>query len=92
MNIDERTTACQGCRKEIETGKAFFCPDCGEIVCPDCAKKNRGTCPTVFFSARKVQLKRIFRAEKTLREKSCLRVRHLSVFGGVFFRKGENFP
>ena len=48
MSIDERTTACQGCKKEIETGKAFFCPDCGEIVCPDCAKKNRGMCRRCF--------------------------------------------
>ena len=45
MSIDERTTACQGCKKEIETGKAFFCPDCGEI---DCAKKNRGMCRRCF--------------------------------------------
>lgn len=71
MSIDERTTACQGCKKEIETGKAFFCPDCGGDRLPRLREKEPRYVPTVFFSARKVQLKRIFRAEKTLREKSA---------------------
>lgn len=45
MNGKEKNAGvCRGCQKPVDGANAFYCPNCFERVCPDCAKKNGGIC------------------------------------------------
>ena len=49
MTMDlARTAECSGCKKQISAGSAFFCPECGETLCGECAQKNGGVCRRFF--------------------------------------------
>ena len=60
-----------GLQERNRNGKGIFLSRLRGDRLPRMCEKEPRYVPTVFFSARKVQLKRIFRAEKTLREKSA---------------------
>ena len=60
-----------GLQERNRNGKGIFLSRLRGDRLPRLREKEPRYVPTVFFSARKVQLKRIFRAEKTLREKSA---------------------
>ncbi|MBQ9104156.1 MAG: hypothetical protein IJY57_03615 [Clostridia bacterium] len=39
---------CRNCNNEITMGNMLECPNCGHIVCTDCAKKTKRICPNCY--------------------------------------------